>query len=81
MVWRLNPVDSNTSNDANKNRALIKYFVQLEPNDWSKFQELLKETCMAESYQREIVKLPEPIPNYLYNYQSNVWYFGSSEAK
>lgn len=64
VVQKVNSLGSNRNNNANKRRTLIERLVQLGPNNWPRFQELLKGTCMTEIYQIEIVnKLGELISN------------------
>ena len=41
----------NTTNEDNKYRALVEKSIQLETNDWSKFQEQLKKLYSTEFYQ------------------------------
>ena len=38
---------ANTTNDDNKYRTLVEKLIQLETNDWPKFQEHLKKTTFG----------------------------------
>lgn len=63
-IQKVNSLGSNRNNNTNKHRTLIEQLAQPGPNNWPKFQELLKGSCMTEIYQIEIVnKLEELISN------------------
>ena len=47
----VNPIRG--SNQVDKYRALFKKIIQLEPNDWLKFQEKLKNLHLSKIYQTE----------------------------
>lgn len=64
VIQKVNSLGSNRNNNTNKHRTLIEQLAQPGPNNWPKFQELLKGSCMTEIYQIEIVnKLEELISN------------------
>ena len=46
VAWR-----ADTANEDNKYRTLVEKLIQLEANDWPKFQEQLKKLQLAEFYQ------------------------------
>ena len=57
----MNPIRK--SNQPDNYRALVKKLIQLEPNDWSKFQEQLKNLHLAKIHQTEAQnKLKELAP-------------------
>ena len=75
VAWR-----ANTTNEDNKYRTLIENSIQLEANDWPKFQEHLKKLHSTEFYQSPAQQWGEiqccsPNKNTHRIYHSNTNYF------
>ena len=51
VAQKVRPISNDNNNQSDKNRTLIKKLMQLEPNDWPKFQEKLKTIHSVEIFQ------------------------------